>query len=64
MENLDVILKIIASVLVIIGAILGSSFVIKKYIGRDDNSINIGDGANIKDSFNTEKNFIKKTKNK
>ena len=54
-------LTIFGIVISIIGLFIGGKFLMK-FIGRDDNSINIGDGNTIHKSFNNEKNTFSKNK--
>ena len=58
---MDNILSIIGIVISFIGLFIGGKFLMK-FIGRDDNSINIGDNNKIDKSFNSEKNFFSKNK--
>lgn len=53
---------IVGIIITILALIFGSKAIIKKHVGRDDNSINIDENANIKNSFNSEKNIIKKSR--
>ena len=58
--SINTIVTIIAIVVGIIGIIFGTKFIFKKYIGRDDRSIKIGDNVKINDSFNNKSSIIKK----
>jgi len=58
---MDNMLAIIGIVISFIGLFIGGKFLMK-FIGRDDNSINIGDNNKIDKSFNSEKNFFSKNK--
>lgn len=54
-------LTIIGILISIVGLFIGGKFLMK-FIGRDDNSVNIGDNNQIDNSFNTEKNIFSKNK--
>lgn len=56
---MDNALTIFGIIISIIGLFIGGKFVMK-FIGRDDNSINIGDNNKIDNSFNSEKNILSK----
>lgn len=65
MNNFSDIITIIGIIVGILTLIFGGFYAIKfffKFVGRDDKSINFGDNAKVKDSFNKETSFIKKTK--
>ncbi len=49
--EINTIVTILGIIVGIAGLIYGGKVIYKKYIGRDDNSINIKN-SNIKDSFN------------
>jgi len=55
------VLTIIGIVISIVGLFVGGKFLMK-FIGRDDNSINIGDNNQINNSLNNEKNIFSKNK--
>lgn len=54
-------LTIFGIIISIIGLFIGGKFLMK-FIGRDDNSVNIGDKNQINNSFNNEKNIFSKNK--
>ena len=58
---MDNTLTIVGIAISLIGLFIGGKFLMK-FIGRDDNSINIGDGNTIDKSFNNEKNTFSKNK--
>ena len=67
--SVNTIVTIIGIVAGVAGLIFGGKYLLKKSVkgddnrkkvGRDDNSINIGDNARIDHSFNKESSFLKK----
>ena len=56
---MDNLLTVVGIVISLIGLFIGGKFFMK-IIGRDDKSINIGDGNDIDHSFNKEKNIFSK----